>query len=179
MFRENLPPDDGMLFLMGREYDWTFWMHNTLIPLDMIFITNDMTVAGIVERAEPHETLRSVGAPSVRARGQRRLDRPTRSSAGAKVTFAGVTATPPSMERSGEPPLLCRHPVASTPAAAGIGGICTGTVRLCAGGDDAMTSDCRTPAASPRAGPCSRSLADRAPRSAAAPRIPTTAPRSR
>lgn len=66
MFREHLAPDGGMLFLMGGETDHTFYMRNTLIPLDMIFITKDMTIAGIVERAEPRtETLRSVGAPSL------------------------------------------------------------------------------------------------------------------
>ena len=66
MYREHLAPDAGMLFLMGTEYDWEFYMRNTLIPLDMIFITKDMTVAGIVQNAEPRtETLRSVGTPSL------------------------------------------------------------------------------------------------------------------
>lgn len=66
MFREHLPPDDGMLFFMGYESDHAFWMRNTLIPLDMIFIKRDMTVAGVVERAEPRtETLRRVGVPSL------------------------------------------------------------------------------------------------------------------
>lgn len=66
MYRQYLAPDAGMLFLMGKEKDWTFWMHNTLIPLDMIFITKDMTVAGVVQNAEPKtDTLRTVGAPSL------------------------------------------------------------------------------------------------------------------
>lgn len=66
MFREHLPPDAGMLFFMGTEYDWAFYMRNTLIPLDMIFITKDMTIAGIVEKAEPKtEDLRRVGKPSL------------------------------------------------------------------------------------------------------------------
>jgi uncharacterized protein len=66
MYREHLPPDGGMLFLMGTEYDWKFYMRNTLIPLDMIFIGKDMTIAGIVANAEPRtETLRSVGKPSL------------------------------------------------------------------------------------------------------------------
>ena len=66
MYRENLPPDDGMLFLLGEESDHTFWMHNTLIPLDMIFIRKDMTIAGIVQNAEPKtDTLREVGQPSL------------------------------------------------------------------------------------------------------------------
>jgi uncharacterized membrane protein (UPF0127 family) len=66
MFREHLPPDQGMLFLMKEERNWPFWMRNTLIPLDMIFIASDMTVAGVVQNAEPRtETLREVGKPSL------------------------------------------------------------------------------------------------------------------
>ena len=66
MYREHLAPDAGMLFFMGSEYDWAFYMRNTLIPLDMIFITKDLTIAGIVESAEPRtETLRRVGKPSL------------------------------------------------------------------------------------------------------------------
>jgi uncharacterized membrane protein (UPF0127 family) len=66
MYRQFLAPDAGMLFLMGHEKDWTFWMHNTLIPLDMIFIAKNMTVAGVVQNAEPKtDTLRTVGEPSL------------------------------------------------------------------------------------------------------------------
>jgi uncharacterized membrane protein (UPF0127 family) len=66
MFREHLPPDQGMLFLMREERNHSFWMHNTLIPLDLIFIASDMTIAGIVENAEPRtDTLRDVGKPSL------------------------------------------------------------------------------------------------------------------
>jgi uncharacterized membrane protein (UPF0127 family) len=66
MFREHLPPDQGMLFLMKEERNWPFWMRNTLIPLDLIYITSNMTVAGVVENAEPRtETLREVGKPSL------------------------------------------------------------------------------------------------------------------
>jgi uncharacterized protein len=66
MFRSHLGADRGMLFLMGRVADHSFWMKNTLIPLDMIFIAEDMTVAGVVENAEP-QTLesRTVGKPSL------------------------------------------------------------------------------------------------------------------
>jgi uncharacterized membrane protein (UPF0127 family) len=65
MFRRHLPLDAGMLFLMGAEREWPFWMRNTLIPLDMIFIDKDMSVVGVVENAEPMtETLRTVGKPS-------------------------------------------------------------------------------------------------------------------
>jgi uncharacterized protein len=65
MYREHLGVDAGMLFIMGAEKDWSFWMRNTLIPLDMLFISRDKHVVGIVERAEPKtETLRKVGALS-------------------------------------------------------------------------------------------------------------------
>lgn len=66
MHREFLAPDAGMLFLMGEEREWPFYMRNTLIPLDMIFIASDFTVVGIVENAVPRtETNRTVGKPSL------------------------------------------------------------------------------------------------------------------
>jgi uncharacterized membrane protein (UPF0127 family) len=93
MYREHLPPDDGMLFLMGPEKQQTFWMHNTLIPLDMIFIAKDMTVAGIVANAEPKtDTLRKVDAPSsfvLEVNGGYCASHGV--VAGAKVTFDNVT----------------------------------------------------------------------------------------
>jgi uncharacterized protein len=61
MYRQHLAPDAGMVFLLPQDKDWTFWMHNTLIPLDMIFIRKSMTIAGIVENAEPKtDTFRQV-----------------------------------------------------------------------------------------------------------------------
>jgi uncharacterized membrane protein (UPF0127 family) len=66
MYRQHLPPDDGMLFLLGETKQWKFWMRNTLIPLDMIFIRSDLTIAGIVQNAEPKtDTLREVDEPSL------------------------------------------------------------------------------------------------------------------
>jgi uncharacterized membrane protein (UPF0127 family) len=53
MYRRHLDPDAGMLFLMGEEEQQVFWMKNTLIALDMIFIHDDFTVAGVVENAVP------------------------------------------------------------------------------------------------------------------------------
>lgn len=93
MYREYLPPDAGMLFLMGREYDWGFYMRNTLIPLDMIFITKDMTVAGIAENATPRtEDVRRVGVPSMYVLevngGWSKQHGLTK---GARVRFDGVT----------------------------------------------------------------------------------------
>ena len=65
MYRDHLPYDAGMLFLMGKDAVWSFYMRNTFIPLDMIFITRDLTVAGVVANAQPcTETLRSIHTPS-------------------------------------------------------------------------------------------------------------------
>ncbi len=65
MFRERLDPDGGMLFVFDESEPHGFWMKNTLIPLDMIFIDDTGRIVGIVASAEP-ETLtpREVGAPS-------------------------------------------------------------------------------------------------------------------
>lgn len=65
MWRTELAPGKGMLFLFPEEEVQSFWMANTLIPLDMIFITSGMQVAGIVDRAVPQSrAARSVGVPS-------------------------------------------------------------------------------------------------------------------
>jgi len=56
MYRDHLAPDAGMLFIFERPLPLTFWMKNTLIPLDMIFIGGDHRVVGIVENAEPRTT---------------------------------------------------------------------------------------------------------------------------
>ena len=65
MYREHMADDAGMLFLMPEERVQSFWMKNTFIPLDIIFIRADLTVAGIVENAEPQTlTSRTVGKPS-------------------------------------------------------------------------------------------------------------------
>ena len=68
MLREKLGADDGMLFVFPESSDHVFWMKNTFIPLDMIFIEKDGeggAVVGVVANAEPMTTTpRGVGAPS-------------------------------------------------------------------------------------------------------------------
>ncbi len=51
MFRTQMPEDAGMLFRLGDRSVHRFWMHNTCIPLDLLFIDDDGTIVGIVENA--------------------------------------------------------------------------------------------------------------------------------
>jgi len=54
MFREELAANAGMLFDFKREQPVSFWMKNTLIPLDMFFIKADGRIVNIAKRAVPH-----------------------------------------------------------------------------------------------------------------------------
>lgn len=53
MYREHLDPNAGMLFVFDDTAPRTFWMKNTLIPLDMLFIAADGHIVDIHERAIP------------------------------------------------------------------------------------------------------------------------------
>lgn len=53
MFRETLPKSAGMLFVYDSPRHARFWMKNTLIPLDMIFIDQTGQVLRIAEQARP------------------------------------------------------------------------------------------------------------------------------
>ncbi|WP_022681495.1 DUF192 domain-containing protein [Sphingobium bisphenolivorans] len=54
MFRKSLAPDGGMLFPMDPPRTASFWMKNTLIPLDMLFIHTDGTIAFLKANAQPY-----------------------------------------------------------------------------------------------------------------------------
>lgn len=60
MFRTHLGGDEGMLFPFPRPRPASFWMKNTLIPLDMIFVRADGSIARIAANTEPH-SLEPVG----------------------------------------------------------------------------------------------------------------------
>lgn len=67
MYRTVLPENAGMLFYFGANQPRSFWMRNTLIPLDIIFIKLDGTIHHIHENAIPKDetpisSLGSVGA---------------------------------------------------------------------------------------------------------------------
>ena len=53
MHVEYLPEDEGMLFIFDDEGPRSFWMKNTLIPLDMIFMDDNFKVVSIARKSEP------------------------------------------------------------------------------------------------------------------------------
>lgn len=53
MCRREMKPDWGMLFFMRSTRPQRFWMFNTLIPLDMVFLDEAWNVVGVVEKAAP------------------------------------------------------------------------------------------------------------------------------
>jgi uncharacterized membrane protein (UPF0127 family) len=54
MYRTELPEDAGMLFVFDGESERTFWMSNTPIPLDIIYIRGDKTIVSIAANATPY-----------------------------------------------------------------------------------------------------------------------------
>jgi len=81
-----------MIFLFPGQSEQTFWMKNTPIPLDMIFINRELKIVGIVEQAVPFSLdPRSVGAPSqyvLEINGG--LAKRNGIQPGDRVSFAGI-----------------------------------------------------------------------------------------
>lgn len=67
MHRTSLDPDRGMLFIFTDSKPRTFWMRNTLIPLDIIFLNADGTVQNIEQGAPMAEV------PGYHSRGSARM----------------------------------------------------------------------------------------------------------
>jgi uncharacterized membrane protein (UPF0127 family) len=64
MFRKDLPEGRGMLFLFDEEGEHSFWMKDTLIPLDLIFVDSSGRVTGVISRARPLTLEPRSGGPS-------------------------------------------------------------------------------------------------------------------
>jgi uncharacterized membrane protein (UPF0127 family) len=67
MYRKELPEGRGMLFDFHRDQDVSFWMENTYISLDMIFIRADGRILRIAENTEPLSTRMIPSGGPVRA----------------------------------------------------------------------------------------------------------------
>src|SRR5436305_3637336 len=98
MYRTSLAEGRGMLFVFDEDRNHSFWMKNTLIPLDMLFIARDGTVVGIHANATPQSTANiAVGMPS--SAGKKKLERrAARHAIGS--TYDGGTPTRPGENRS-------------------------------------------------------------------------------
>jgi uncharacterized membrane protein (UPF0127 family) len=87
-----------MLFLFPAPAPLAFWMKNTLIPLDMLFLDHDRRVLGIVENAAPEtETARRVAGDSqyvLEVGGG--LSRQWGIEPGSTAEFRGLPATGPT-----------------------------------------------------------------------------------
>jgi uncharacterized protein len=54
MFRRQLAPNTGMWFVFSREKTRRFWMRNTLIPLDILYVSKRGIIGSIVRSAKPN-----------------------------------------------------------------------------------------------------------------------------
>jgi len=59
----ELPTDRGMVFVFGSDQLLSFWMRNTIIPLDIAYIRSD----GVIVKTYTMEPLNEVGYPSIEA----------------------------------------------------------------------------------------------------------------
>jgi uncharacterized protein len=93
-YRRDLAQDRGMIFLFPEEEQLSFWMKNTSVSLDMIFISADRKIVGVVENATPF----SLDSRSVSGRSQYVLEingglaRRYGVAAGDRVRFQGFAA---------------------------------------------------------------------------------------
>jgi len=62
MYRDSMPELDGMLFLFTEEEPLSFWMKNTIMPLDILYLGADHKIVTIARNAKPYslETIPSV-----------------------------------------------------------------------------------------------------------------------
>jgi uncharacterized membrane protein (UPF0127 family) len=63
MWRDHLDPDAGMLFVFRAQVVRSFWMKNTPLPLDIVFIDKNRRIVSIAERTTPFSlaSIRSAG----------------------------------------------------------------------------------------------------------------------
>lgn len=100
MYRTELADDAGMLFVFEQPAEVGFWMRNTFIPLDMIFIDRHGRIVRIHPQARPHDdTLIGSGQPVTHVleiNGGRAAE--LGIEAGQRMTLSSPKPAPPSTE---------------------------------------------------------------------------------
>ncbi len=84
MFRERMPDSQGMLFVFPETGPLGFWMKNTILPLDLLFISEDGEVKAILE-GEPYSTDTISPGPGEPARFVLELNAGTAEAEGIEV----------------------------------------------------------------------------------------------
>lgn len=65
MFRKELAAKNGMIFVYPEDRVLTFWMKNTYIPLDIVFVNSKFDVIGVLQNLTPLDTApKDIGLPS-------------------------------------------------------------------------------------------------------------------
>lgn len=65
MYVESMPASEGMLFVYEAPQTASFWMKNTFIPLDMIFVDEAGIVKRVHENAVPHDETSILGGDGI------------------------------------------------------------------------------------------------------------------
>ncbi|HEX2309995.1 MAG TPA: DUF192 domain-containing protein [Vicinamibacterales bacterium] len=97
MFRESLPPNEGMLFVFEQTGVYPFWMKNTLIPLDIIWLDEDWRIVSMAAsvppcRADPCPTYPPAGPARYVVEVNAGFTRTHGIARGDRVIVAGVRA---------------------------------------------------------------------------------------
>ena len=97
MFRDAMAPDHGMLFDFGEVRPVSFWMKNTKLPLDMLFVAEDGRIVGITPDAVPYSEDLIPSPGPVRAVLELNAGTAERLgiAVGDQVVYAFPTPTPP------------------------------------------------------------------------------------
>jgi uncharacterized membrane protein (UPF0127 family) len=99
MNRESLAPDHGMVFVYPDADRRSFWMKNTLIPLDMVFVSSNGTVVNVEHADVPPEnstdygTYTSDGPAQYVVEVNRGFANETGIGPGTQVEFSGLNTT--------------------------------------------------------------------------------------
>jgi uncharacterized membrane protein (UPF0127 family) len=96
MYRKELPEMSGMLFLFPREEPLSFWMKNTILPLDIIFINTAHTIVGIARNTTPfsEKPLPSGGPAQFVLEVNGGFCQRHGVAVGDRVEFAGIAVSP-------------------------------------------------------------------------------------